>query len=552
MTRSTMSAVAQVRRNLEAAGLAVETIEVVNDAPMLQRPPKGRTSWPPFGVVKDEPPHSPSSAVSATPPAVPVPEIEVPLVEIEIEPEPEEAPQPTDASPRAVVGINYPPTDAGNAEAFAHAEGQRVRFEVRSRDFFLFSSHHWRKDETEEIRRLVVEHLRARATAELAAGKNVKVVQQTLQRCESTRDISNLLNETHHLLAMFRERCDVDPFRIGVLNGTVDLHTGQLHPGRPDDFITRIAPVTYELRAIGLVDTAKSPCPVWDRTLAQVFPDADVRSCFERALGYSMTGDCSEESWFLCHGLGANGKGLTMNTVAAVLGPDYADNLAVRSLIQRTHGDDDIPVDLAKLVGKRFVTASEPNSRVRLNEARLKTLSGRDPITARHFRQEEFTFQPTFKLWLATNSKPAIADTSDGFWRRVVFFPFEQTFKDHPDVTLKDRLLIERDGIFARLVRGCLAWQRDRLSPPSSMTEAVGAYRDESRPLADFVRDRCEVGAGEAQAAALYADYVAWAGKDYALSQKRFGALLRDQFHAVERRRVVFYQGLRLREDATA
>lgn len=465
---------------------------------------------------------------------------------------PERAEQKAARSGVRAARTNYPPTDAGNAEAFADAEGHRVRFEVRQRQFYLFPEHHWRRDESEEIRRLVVDHLRARAVAELTAGKDAKVIQQTLQRCESTRDITNLLNETHHLLVMFRELCDADPLRIGVMNGTVDLTTGRLHAGRPEDFITRVAPVTYDEGNLELIETAKSPCPLWDATLVQVFPDPAVRACFERALGYSMTGDCSEEVWFLGYGSGSNAKGTTLNTVAATLGPDYADNLAVRSLIQRAHGDDDIPVDLAKLVGKRYVTASEPNMRVRLNEARFKTFSGRDPITARHFRQEEFSYVPTFKLWLATNHKPTISDTSDGFWRRVVFFPFEQTFKDRPDLTLKDRLLLERDGIFARLVRGCLAWQRERLSPPAHMTAAVATYREESRPLSDYLGDHCVIGFGEVRASVLYADYVAWAGKDHALSQRRFGTLLRDQFRVEERRNVTFYQGLRLREAMTS
>ncbi len=443
---------------------------------------------------------------------------------------------------------DYPPTDAGNAEAFAAAERPRVRYDVRERQFFLFGPHHWRRDETERVRRLLVANLRARATAQLAAGKDARIVQRTLQRCESTRDLTNILHETHDLLAFFREQCDAHPMRIGVRNGVVDLETGQLHPGRPEDFVTRVAPVTYDPTALARIETATSPCPLWDATLAQVFPDPAERACFDRALGYSVTGDCSEEKWFLAHGTGSNAKGTTLNTVAAVLGPDYWDNLAVRSLIQRLHGDDDIPVDLAKLVGKRYVTASEPNARVRLNEGRFKSFSGRDPVTARHFRQEEFTFIPAFKLWLSTNHKPTVSDTSDGFWRRVVFFPFEQSFKDRADLTLKDRLQQERDGIFARLVRGCLAWQRDGLAPPASMTAAVASYRDESRPLSDFLRDRCLVGDGEVRASVLYADYVAWAGKEHALSQRRFGTLVRDQFHAVERHHLVFYVGLRLRE----
>ena len=47
------------------------------------------------------------------------------------------------------------------------------------------------------------------------------------------------------------------------------------------------------------------------------------------------------------------------------------------------HERSAIPNDLAALVDRRFVTASETNVTARLNEARVKALTGQDPITAR-------------------------------------------------------------------------------------------------------------------------------------------------------------------------
>jgi len=203
---------------------------------------------------------------------------------------------------------DYPPTDAGNAESFADAECLRVRFEARERQFFIFRDH-WRRDDSEEVRRCAVDHLRARAAAQLAAGRGPAIVRKTIQRCESTRDITNMLAESHHLLHIFREQCDSDPFLIGVKNGVVDLRTGALRPADPVEFITRVVQVEYDPAHLALIDTDRSPCPTWDRTLRQVFPDQDVRDCHERASGYSITGDCSEKKWFLCYGTGSNGKG---------------------------------------------------------------------------------------------------------------------------------------------------------------------------------------------------------------------------------------------------
>jgi putative DNA primase/helicase len=203
---------------------------------------------------------------------------------------------------------------------------------------------------------------------------------------------------------------------------------------------------------------------------------------------------------------------------------------------------------MAKLVGARYVTASEPNARVRLNEAKLKSISGRDPITARHFRQAKFNVVPQFKLWLSCNHRPTVTDTSDGFWRRVIFFPFTQSFAARPDLALKDKLASERDGIFAWLVKGCLQWQRLPLSPPASMTAAVASYREESLPLADFIADRCIRGdAHMVQAATIYHDHVRWIGSDRAWTQRRFGEAMRQQFTPVPKHHVTYYHGIALR-----
>ena len=62
--------------------------------------------------------------------------------------------------------------------------------------------------------------------------------------------------------------------------------------------------------------------------------------------------------------------------------------------------------DIAMLRGARLVTASETEEGRAWAEARIKQLTGGDPITARFMRQDNFTFRPTFKLMIVGNHKP--------------------------------------------------------------------------------------------------------------------------------------------------
>ncbi len=316
---------------------------------------------------------------------------------------------------------------------------------------------------------------------------------------------------------------DTDPWLLGVPNGVVELQTGKLRDGCPDDRISMQTGAPFHPNA---------PCPIWDRTVADIFGNDDALiDYFDRFVGYSVTGDCREEVLAFASGGGANGKSTLINTLGEILG-DYADDLPFSAL--ELHERSGIPNDIAKIVGKRFVTSSESGETRRLNEARVKALTGRDPMTARFLHREFFTFRPKAKFWLATNHKPVVRDTSVGFWRRIHLIPFTRSFAANPDLELKDKLRAEAPGILARAVRGCLAWQRDGLNPPDVVRNATATYRADSMPLARFLEARCVVQKGAtATSGGLWAAYERWCNdvRDQTrLTRPQFREALHEQF----------------------
>jgi putative DNA primase/helicase len=111
---------------------------------------------------------------------------------------------------------------------------------------------------------------------------------------------------------------DADPYLLGVANGVVDLRTGELHPGRPEDRITMRVPVEYDPRA---------QCPRWEQFLHQVFQcDWELIGFVQRAVGYSLTSSVREQALFLCYGRGANGKSVFLSALRHLVG-DYALNI---------------------------------------------------------------------------------------------------------------------------------------------------------------------------------------------------------------------------------
>src|SRR5438045_2528601 len=86
----------------------------------------------------------------------------------------------------------------------------------------------------------------------------------------------------------------------------------------------------------------------------------------------------------------------------------------------------------ARSAGARLVAVQEAEHGRRWNEARIKTLSGGDAVTARTMRGDFFTYRPGFKLFITGNRKPELACVDEAIRRRFNLVPFAVTIAD-PD-----------------------------------------------------------------------------------------------------------------------
>ena len=171
-------------------------------------------------------------------------------------------------------------------------------------------------------------------------------------------------------------------------------------------------------------------CPLWLETLDAIFQgDAELIDFVQRAVGYTLCGDVSEEVCFFLYGSGANGKTTFMLVLHGVFG-DYVGTLSSR-VITRGHGNDtEVRLAKAGAVGKRLIWANETKEGDVFDDDVLKVFSSRDPIPdARWHHQRPFTFTPTHTLWMRSNHKPGVRDASNAFWRRMIPIPFKAKFE---------------------------------------------------------------------------------------------------------------------------
>ncbi len=298
---------------------------------------------------------------------------------------------------------------------------------------------------------------------------------------------------------------DRDPMLFNVRNGTIDLTTGNLRPHNPNDLITRVVPIDFDPDA---------QCPRWERFLVEVLPDAETIGFVQRFAGYCLTGSVEEEVFVFCHGSGANGKTKLAETLKAMSGP-YAVT-GPKGMLMSRHGEHH-ECEMMPLMGARLVTFSELPPNQRFDSRALKSLTGGDEITARWICANPVTFAPSHKILVLANRKPDLDESDEAMRRRVRLVPFERTIPEADrDPHLAEKLRAELPGILAWAVRGCLAWQRDRLGQPAKVRAASDAYVAECDRLAPFFAEMVTFGPDlRVSCAALRTAYDGWCEREH-------------------------------------
>jgi putative DNA primase/helicase len=279
------------------------------------------------------------------------------------------------------------------------------------------------------------------------------------------------------------EQWDADDWILNTPSGIIDLKTGAISPNQPHQHCTKIT-------AIG----PEGDCPTWRRFLQEITGnDNDLAEYLRRVVGYACTGSTREHALFFFYGTGGNGKGTFLNPITKILN-DYAVIASADVFTDSKH--ERHPTELAALVGARLVVAQETEEGRKWAEARIKTLTGGDPVTARYMRQDFFTFLPKFTLIIAGNHKPSIQTVDEAMRRRLHLIPFNTTIpKDKRDPDLSERLDAELSGIMRWMLDGVNDYNHQGLNPPQSVLDATESYFEDENTIQQWIADCCETDA---------------------------------------------------------
>lgn len=408
----------------------------------------------------------------------------------------------------------WPRSDTGNGLLFAARYKHILKYVKGRGNWYFYNGKYWEED----IDRLKVLKLCQRMGMQLmnyamkaemdeAAKQDWMKFLTGWQRVKVQGDI--LKSAAPHC-AVDYAAFDQDPFLLNCQNGTLNLTSGEFHAHKPGDMLSKIAGVNYDPNAAS---------PRWLRAIEEVTKgDAELAELIQMALGYALSGDTRFECFFILYGpTSRNGKSTIMETFMKLMG-DYGKPAPPDSMAEKLHSNGGGPTEeLARLAGVRFVNMAEPDKKLVLSAALIKTLTGNDTITARFLHKNSFEYKPQFKLFMNTNHLPQVTDVTLFKSGRVYVIPFENRFVgNNQDRGLKAELGKDENlsGILNWCIEGArMLYRNDGFTQPGKVLEATDNYRRESDILGRFMEEALiKDPVGEVRTSEVYARWQHWCG----------------------------------------
>ncbi len=244
--------------------------------------------------------------------------------------------------------------------------------------------------------------------------------------------------------------------------------------------------------------------PRWAQALGEWGLSPDVQRFTAQAFGLALIGmaPVGGKALFLVGG-GRNGKSVFMAVMQSLFPPDWRSGVPLAKLNER--------FTAAELFGKRLNSVAEIDAQEFLSSAAFKAIVTGDEIHAEAKYKDGFTFRPECLLCYSMNSRPAVSDITDGFWRRVAVIEFLARFDGAAVVeNLAEKIIAaERQGLIAWALRGAVDRLRNGWAP--GVEEAAADWRAAENPIAAWIADVGGDLGGWDPAFGLFQNFKRWA-----------------------------------------
>lgn len=404
----------------------------------------------------------------------------------------------------------FPMNDRGSADLFATVFMDVSRYNPTKKDWMYYDGTRWVADQEgmrakRNAKTLADVLVRYSATVFLPDDKRQSYIKYAAGMM-NYRSRNVMVTDAKDLNFFENMELDKDDFFINCRNCVLDLSEDQpkVLEHNADLLLSKICNASYNPAAT---------CTLWEKTVNEIMQgDTAKIKYLQKMSGRFLTGDTSEEEFYIFFGATTRNGKSTITELLLYLLDDYATTISPESLAIKANKDSrTASPDIAKLAGTRLVVASEPPRRMLFDSSLVKTLTGRDTVSARFLHENEFQFKPKFKLILNSNYLPVINDKTVFSSNRVKVIPFERHFAEkEQNKHLKEQLQQEIDGILNWCIEGLYMYRKEGLEPPEAVRTATHEYSEDSDKTGKFISECLVRSEHNLAAKDVYEKYSQW------------------------------------------
>ena len=254
----------------------------------------------------------------------------------------------------------------------------------------------------------------------------------------------------------------------------------------------------------------KAPEPeVWLNFLAELFNGSTNEvELLQEWMGYVLSGDTWAHKGMIIVGPPRAGKGTIGHVLAKLLGKSMVASPTLHSL-----GKD---FGLQPLLDKRLCLVSDARLSNKADVmAVIETIlriTGGDSVDVNRKHKGSLMTTLGARVMMLSNEMPQLYDSSNAINTRFLILQLSNSFLGKENTKLSSQLEPELPGIAKWCVEGYKRlMERGKFLEPESSNDARQEWYEENNPLAQFVEDRCVVGADEkAEMTHMYEVYKTW------------------------------------------
>jgi P4 family phage/plasmid primase-like protien len=291
-----------------------------------------------------------------------------------------------------------------------------------------------------------------------------------------------------------------NPKYLSVLNGMVNLETGELLERSHEHYQTFHIPINYDKEA----DTK-----LMEKFMDNMFKpnEKDVQKLLCSVVGYAVSGVADQKCMPIIIGDGDNGKSELINILEEVL-QGYFGKVEYDELSASNNSVNNDSLYKARFA--RLIIIIETAKNAKMNEKRLKNISGKDKAyVSGKFKSAEQMSDECIPF-IISNFKPEF--TGDrAIWSRVLMIPLNMQFLDRGspkwdeeafkagEIKEKDGDFIKnlygnREGILNWIVKQSQLYFRDGFLIPETVKQAKEKYmktclKSENKEIDNYVKN---------------------------------------------------------------